>query len=241
MSTATPSASSTSAEPHCDDCARLPCFTTLTPAPAAISAASVDTLIVPERSPPVPHVSTAPGCTSTGTEYRRIDRTSDASSASVSPFVRRATMKPAACTSATRPSRISASAASMSSSDSSAPRVSRARIGVRTAFTSVPPEVVVEDTASDQTELHLRSALNDRELARVAVVELGEVVLHVTGGSQHLQRLTRHLHRDLRRVVLGHREEGHVLLRVLALVGHHRGPVRQKARGLDLGRELGDL
>ena len=63
-SIATPSASSTSAEPHFDDCARLPCLTTRAP-PAAISAAIVDTLIVPERSPPVPHVSIAPAATST--------------------------------------------------------------------------------------------------------------------------------------------------------------------------------
>ncbi len=63
-SIATPSASSTSAEPQRDDAARLPCFTTRAPAPAAISAAIVETFTVPERSPPVPHVSIAPSATS---------------------------------------------------------------------------------------------------------------------------------------------------------------------------------
>ena len=53
----TPSSSSTSAEPHCDDAARLPCFATRTPAPATTSAAIVEMLNVCERSPPVPQVS----------------------------------------------------------------------------------------------------------------------------------------------------------------------------------------
>ena len=56
--TSTPSASSTSAEPERDDCARLPCLATRTPAAATTSAAMVDTLMVPRPSPPVPQVST---------------------------------------------------------------------------------------------------------------------------------------------------------------------------------------
>ncbi len=58
--------------PACDDAARLPCFTTRAPAPAATSAAIVETLIVPDRSPPVPHVSIAPSATSTWVAYRCI-------------------------------------------------------------------------------------------------------------------------------------------------------------------------
>ncbi len=53
----TPSASSTSAVPQLDEAARLPCLQTFAPAPATTSAASVDTLMVWARSPPVPTMS----------------------------------------------------------------------------------------------------------------------------------------------------------------------------------------
>jgi hypothetical protein len=53
----TPSASSRSAEPDFDVLERLPCLATAQPAPAAISAAVVETLNV-EGPPPVPAVST---------------------------------------------------------------------------------------------------------------------------------------------------------------------------------------
>ena len=51
-----PSASSTSAEPDSPVAERLPCLATVQPAPAAISAAVVETLNV-RRPPPVPAVS----------------------------------------------------------------------------------------------------------------------------------------------------------------------------------------
>ena len=55
----TPSASSTSALPHCDVNERLPCLATRTPAPAASSAAAVEMLKVVTAPPPVPQVSTS--------------------------------------------------------------------------------------------------------------------------------------------------------------------------------------
>ena len=55
--TLTPSASYTSALPHWLETERLPCFATRNPAAAATSAAADEILNVPERSPPVPHVS----------------------------------------------------------------------------------------------------------------------------------------------------------------------------------------
>ena len=55
----TPSASSTSAEPHCEVTARLPCLATFAPAAAATSAAPVEMLKVSGPPPPVPHVSTS--------------------------------------------------------------------------------------------------------------------------------------------------------------------------------------
>jgi hypothetical protein len=53
-----PSASSTSALPDFEVAARLPCFPTRTPHAATTIAAAVDTLKLPEPSPPVPQVST---------------------------------------------------------------------------------------------------------------------------------------------------------------------------------------
>ncbi len=61
-SSRTPRASRTSADPEVDDAARLPCLTTLAPAPAAISAAMVEMLTVFCWSPPVPTMSSfSPG------------------------------------------------------------------------------------------------------------------------------------------------------------------------------------
>ena len=57
-STLTPSAVSTSAEPAREETARLPCFATVTPAPATTNAAVVEMLKVFRPSPPVPQVST---------------------------------------------------------------------------------------------------------------------------------------------------------------------------------------
>ena len=54
-----PSASSTSAEPDCDDAERLPCLTTRAPAPAATIAAIVEMLTDIDRSPPVPTTSSS--------------------------------------------------------------------------------------------------------------------------------------------------------------------------------------
>ena len=54
-----PSASSRSAAPDFEEAARLPCFTTFTPAAAAMIAEVVEILIVWAPSPPVPTVSTA--------------------------------------------------------------------------------------------------------------------------------------------------------------------------------------
>ena len=58
----TPSASSTSAAPHADEAARLPCLTIGTPAEAATMVAIVETFTVCAPSPPVPTRSvTGPG------------------------------------------------------------------------------------------------------------------------------------------------------------------------------------
>src|SRR4051812_18943964 len=86
----TPSASSTSADPLSPVALRLPCLATAQPAPAAISAAVVETLNV-VRPPPVPAVSRRSSRSQrTGVASARIVEASPASSSTVSPFVRSA-------------------------------------------------------------------------------------------------------------------------------------------------------
>src|SRR3954453_3856552 len=115
----TPSASSRSAEPESPVAERLPCLATAQPAPAAISAAVVETLKV-GRPPPGPAVSTrSPRPASTGLAKLRMVRASPSISSSVSPFVRSATSTPAVSISDALPSMISASTAEMSSTERS--------------------------------------------------------------------------------------------------------------------------
>ena len=85
----------TSCEPERDDCARLPCLATTTPAPATRNAAIVETLTDREPSPPVPQVSTIGSATkSTPTMRARIARAAPTISSTVSPFMRSATRRP---------------------------------------------------------------------------------------------------------------------------------------------------
>src|SRR5215218_1767193 len=121
----TPSASSTSADPDSPVAERLPCLATAQPAPAAISAAVVETLNV-GRPPPVPAVSTrSPRPASTGVANRRIVRARPSISATVSPLVRSATSTPAVSTSEALPCMISASTAEVSSTERSSRDISR--------------------------------------------------------------------------------------------------------------------
>src|SRR5438132_2352361 len=128
-STATPRAPRRSAEPQADDAERLPCLATRAPAPAATKAASVDTLMVHDRSPPVPQVSSSGPSTSTRSAYRSIVRTRAAISAGVSPLARRAMANPAIWAGVARPSRIVARAPPASPAVSSSPRISLASSG----------------------------------------------------------------------------------------------------------------
>ena len=116
-SSTTPSCSSTSAVPHLDDDARLPCLHTGTPAPATTSAAIVETFTECDASPPVPTMSIARAATSFGNSIRpEAARTASSippSSSAVSPFERSATRNAAICAEVASPARI----------DSIAPRV----------------------------------------------------------------------------------------------------------------------
>ncbi len=100
----TPSASNTSALPVWLDIDRLPCLATRAPAPAITNAATVETLKVLRPSPPVPHVSIKGSPASTKIMRSRMARANPASSAEVSPFIRRAMRKAAMSDSLAAPS-----------------------------------------------------------------------------------------------------------------------------------------
>src|SRR5690606_4210159 len=86
-----PRCSSTSAAPHEEEAARLPCLTTRAPAAAATMAAIVDTFTVWARSPPVPTTSTTGPSTCSGVARSSIVRARPVTSATVSPLARSAT------------------------------------------------------------------------------------------------------------------------------------------------------
>src|SRR5271166_1698799 len=114
----TPSASITSAEPHLELMLRLPCFATLTPAPAMTRATAVDMLKVPLVSPPVPQVSTrasrsvpltssaSPSSVCSGTAALRMACAKPTISSTVSPFMCSATSSAAICASLASPRKI---------------------------------------------------------------------------------------------------------------------------------------
>src|SRR4051812_41206370 len=130
----TPSASSTSAEPDSPVAERLPCLATAQPAPAAISAAVVETLNV-GRPPPVPAVSIRSSrAVFTGLAKLRMARARPTSSATVSPFVRSAISTPAVSTSDALPAITSASTAAVSSAVRSRRDASASSAWVRTGL-----------------------------------------------------------------------------------------------------------
>src|SRR5690242_4757092 len=143
----TPSASSTSADPDSPVAERLPCLATAQPAPAAISAAVVDTLNV-GRPPPVPAVSMrSPRLVRTGLASRRIVVARPTSSSTVSPLVRSAISTAAVCTSEALPSMISASTAAVSSA-----LRSRREASASIASVSTSPKEVLQQTLAVRRE-----------------------------------------------------------------------------------------
>ena len=84
-------------EPDAELAALLPCLTTGTPDAAATTAAIVEMLTVPKRSPPVPTMSSTSGSTGSGSAASRIASRKPTISSTVSPLARRATRNPASC------------------------------------------------------------------------------------------------------------------------------------------------
>ncbi len=107
----------------------MPCLATGTPAAATTKAAAVETLIVVTRPPPVPQVSTSrpgDGC-GTGTITARMARAAPATSAALSPRIRRPRRSPAACAGVAAPDMRSPRAAAVSSAVSSSCAARRRR------------------------------------------------------------------------------------------------------------------
>ena len=130
----TPSASSRSAEPDSPVAERLPCLATAQPAPAAISAAVVETLKV-GRPPPVPAVSIRSSrLASTGVASSRIVVARPTSSSIVSPFVRSAISTAAVWASEALPAMISASTPAVCSADRSRRAASASIASVSTSL-----------------------------------------------------------------------------------------------------------
>src|SRR2546422_4865535 len=115
-STFTPSCSRTSAEPHRDEAARLPCLATRAPHAAATIAASVEMLNVARPSPPVPQVSRSAPSTWIGVAIALAVFAKPVISSTVSPLMRSATTKPAIWDGVASPRMITSNADAASSS-----------------------------------------------------------------------------------------------------------------------------
>ncbi len=123
----TPSSFKTSAEPLEEETARLPCLATLTPMPAATSAAVVDMLKVEASSPPVPQVSTTVPAASTCTAISRMTRAKPVISSTVSPLILSAMRKPAICAGVASPDMMTRIASAASASLRLSPSTARFR------------------------------------------------------------------------------------------------------------------
>src|SRR5271165_5982358 len=217
-----PSASSRSADPDRLVAERFPCLATAQPAPAAISAAVVDTLKL-LRPPPVPAVSSR-SCLSIGTRTAssRIVRARPASSWTVSPFVRSAIRKPAIWVSEASPCMISESTSEVRCALRSRPEASssiapvRISLGIARPFSRLP-------AARDGPLGSGGHPAGGEEVAEQLAALFGEhglgVELHPLGG-QHavaqahqdpstasgLLQAVRKVPADHQRVVAGHRQ-----------------------------------
>ena len=105
-----PRASRTSADPHAEVTARLPCLATVAPAAAATRAAAVEMLKVPLESAPVPQVSVrvirSASVSGMGVAAKRIVSTKPAISVGAGPRVAREPRRAASSSSVASPRRM---------------------------------------------------------------------------------------------------------------------------------------
>src|SRR4029453_2997917 len=161
---ATPRASSRSALPQRPEAARLPCLATRWPAPTATSAARVETLKVPARSPPVPQVSSSGPGTANGAAAASMALTRPVTSSAVSPLIRRAVAKAA----------IWAGVASPASTDPmAAPACSSLRSSRRSSGPSTVGQANRSDTASSRVPSMLSAPSLTSEMRKDTIKQPG--------------------------------------------------------------------
>src|SRR5215211_3374639 len=195
-----PSASSTSAEPLSPVALRLPCLATAQPAPAAISAAVVETLNV-VRPPPVPAVSSRSSRShSTGVARARMVEARPASSSTVSPFVRSAIRNAAICVSDALPSMITRSTSAACSIERSWPDASASIAFVRVGSGKEVAQQLLPGVGEDRFGMEL-----DALGGQLAVADGHQHPATVGGG---LEAVRQRVLADDERVVAAHDERG---------------------------------
>src|SRR5215470_12875105 len=224
----TPSASTTSADPQRLETERLPCLATLRPAPATTNAVAVETLKVPDASPPVPAVSisisrsvparavpTSPRVR-TRTALSRMTSARPISSSTVSPFMRSAVRKAATWTEVAAPD-MSASIAAAASSRVRSRRSTRVRIAsTMTGLVMSRPFLLSgsagsPDARHDVLDVLVPEGLRHHPVDPVRLQLIGLDLDPPTGHEDHWDLGPRRLDglRDLPPGHPGHREVGH--------------------------------
>ena len=184
----TPSAASTSDEPANELAALLPCLTTRAPAAAATTDAMVETLTVPNRSPPVPTMSSAIGSTASGCAFASTASRKPTISPTVSPFARRATRKAPSWAPVARPAITSSIAQEASAIDRSDPArswVSRADQLSSDGMASIVPSADIGHNGTVTSTTISRpqsSVINRPNVTQVGVIVwLGSEVMFFAG------------------------------------------------------------
>src|SRR5262249_6346600 len=221
----TPSASTTSAEPQRLDTDRFPCLATFSPAPATTNAVAVETLKVPDASPPVPAVSisisrsvpasavpTSPRVR-TRTAFSRMTSASPMSSSTVSPFMRSAVRNAATWTEVAAPDM----RASMAAAASRRVRSRRStRVRIASTMTGLVMTVPFLLCGSPDARHHVLDVLEPERLSHhpVDAVALQLIGLDLDAPARdqdHRYLGLRRLHclGDLPAGHAGHRQIGH--------------------------------
>src|SRR5262249_55580824 len=154
---------------------RLPCLATGTPHAATTKEATVEMLKVPEPSPPVPQVSTAPR-EARGTARERIVRAKPTTSSSVSPRTAMAASRAPMWAGVAWPSMMTPMAAAASSSVRRSPRETLAR----KSFTGAPCPFPFPSHHEER-----RSSPSLQEIPQQALADRGENTLRVELHALH--------------------------------------------------------
>src|SRR6185436_19176311 len=240
----TPRASTTSADPQRLETERFPCLATLSPAPATTNAVAVETLNVPDASPPVPAVSMSISRSvparavptsvrvRTRTALSRMTSARPISSSTVSPFIWRAVRNAATWTEVAAPD-ISASMAAAASSRVRSRRSTSVRIASTITGLVMAPPSLSGSAGSSEARDHFLNVLEPEGLRHHAVdavrVHLVRLDLDAPAGHEHHRHLGPGCLHSLRHLPAGHAGHGqirhHQVERALAEAGQPRDAV----------------